>query len=336
MSVTLKDLAEMAEVAESTVSRALNDRPGVSEKTRQEILRLAKEHNYRPNRMAQGLAGQKTRILGLILPDLDDPSHYHIIESVESVLEDTGYQLVICNTRRDPKKCRNYLNLIEYDQLDGALLVGGVKAGSKLIELTWERDNRIVLANLLVEELKLPSHLVNYRQGGRLAARELLPSSAQKLESGPPAILMGDENDYVEDERRQGFTEECRDRGMGEPEVVSGVFSHEDGYRAFLELVEEHYPLPEGFYLTSNLPAAGLIEAIKMGGYMIPEDFQVVGTGSNMMTEMIKPELSVIHEPLEELAVDAINTLLKLVRDEDIEEEIKVYDPELRRGETTL
>lgn len=336
MTVNQKDLARMAGVAVSTVSRALNGRPGVSEETRERILSLAEEHNYRPNKMAQGLAKQKTNMLALLLPDLKSPSHHLIIEAVEAVIEDSGYHIVICNTQRDETKGKNYLDLLKYNQFDGALIVGGTRPGRKLVELSWEKDNNMVLINQLVEELALPSHLVNYRQEGRLAAGALMKSAGRSADSSSPLVMLsGHHRDYVEEERREGFAEYCRERGMNNFRVFEDINTREEGYQAFLQVIEELYPLPAGFYLTSNLTAAGLMEAIKMGGYMVPEDFEVVGTGDNYMADMIKPELTLVDEPLEEIAAEAARTLLGLVEDEQPQEMIKVYDPSIRWGNTT-
>lgn len=347
MTITQKDLAKMAGVAESTVSRALNDKPGVSRETREEILKLAEEHDYRPNLMARGLAREKTHMLALLLPDLKKPRHLQIVEAVERTFESTSHQVVVCNTRRSREKAADYLDLLKYNQFAGALIVGDIPAENKLLQLGWNEKNNLVLLNILLEEMALPCHLVNYRLEGWLAAEELTLSDSitsnspeKDAERGPVIMLMGSEMNYIEDERREGFVSYCRENGITTFSVCSDISSREDGYEAFLEAADEHYPLPKGFYLTSNLPAAGLMEAIKRGGYMIPEDFQVVGTGRDYIADLVSPELTVVDENIQEIAGDAAQTLLKIVREEEgkdaLEKLIKVYDPELRPGETTL
>ncbi len=337
MSITQKELADMAGVAVSTVSRALNDKGGVGEKTRQQILQLADEYDYKPNRLAQGLAKQKTNMLALLLPDLEDPNNHVIVDAVERVVEESSYQLVICNSRGREEKSKNYLELLKLNQFDGALIVGGTNVGSKLLELR-PGSNNVVLINLLLEEIILPSHLVNYQEGGRLAADKLseqLRLKGRETEFGPLVMLMGSTRDYTDGQRRQGFVDYCRDKGI-DFDVISNVNTREEGYQAFLDIMDKYYPTPEGFYLTSNMSALGLMEAIKMGGYLIPEDYQIIGTGSNYISELAKPELTVIEEPLAEIAGNAAQNLLDLVQDNSLLQDINVYKPSVKINGTTL
>jgi LacI family transcriptional regulator len=82
MQITLKDIARMADVAESTVSRALNDKPGVGRETKLKILKIAKENNYRPNQLARGLAAKKTNMIAVILAEMDSPGNIEIVKSI--------------------------------------------------------------------------------------------------------------------------------------------------------------------------------------------------------------------------------------------------------------
>lgn len=337
MSITQKELADMVGVAVSTVSRALNDKKGVSQETREKILQLADEYNYKPNRMAQGLAKKQTNMLALLLPDLEDFDHYSIVDAVEKVIEKSSYQLVICNTRSSEIKSKNYLELLKLNQFDGALVVGGTKVGSKLLELGPRHDN-IVLINLLLEEMLLPSHLVNHQEGGRLAAEELSRSTKNRQQNspeGPLIMLMGSSRDYIDGKRRQGFAEYCRNKGL-EFEIFTDVKTRDDGYQIFLDIIDKYYPLPEGFYLTSNMSAIGLMEAIKMGGYLIPEDYQIIGTVNNHISDLAQPELTVIEEPLAEIASKAAQNLLNLVKNSSEDQAINVYNPRLEVRGTTL
>jgi len=331
VAVTLKDLARMAGVAESTVSRALNNKPGVSEETREEILKLAAEYNYQPNRLAQGLAKQKTSIIALLLPDLKNPSYPDLIAAVEEVANQSGYQVVLCNTAGSPEKTAAYLDLLQRNQFDGVIIVGGTPTGGKFLQLALENSKNMVLINMLLEELLLPSHLIDYRQEGVLAAEFLLDTAVSR----PAALIQGEAQEYREAERREGFLEASRRLTGSEAEVFTGVENREDGYQVFFEIVAIMEP-PLSFYITENLAALGLLEAIKTGGYLVPEDFQLLGTGSNFVAGIASPRLTVVDEPLTEMAGDAARSLLKLLSEEKTEPEIRVYQPDIITGGTTL
>ena len=104
MPLTLKDIAKKAGVAESTVSRAINNKPGVSKEKKQEIMKIVEKYDYQPNQLAQGLAKQETHILALLLSDLENPSYTEIIKSIENVANNNGYQIILCNTENKKKK----------------------------------------------------------------------------------------------------------------------------------------------------------------------------------------------------------------------------------------
>jgi len=330
VAITLKDLARMAGVAESTVSRALNDKPGVSEETKEKILKLADKHNYQPNRLAQGLAKNKTSVIALLLPDLKDLSYPGLIASVEKAANKAGYQVVLCNTAGSSQKAAGYLDLLQRNQFDGAIIVGGTPAEGKFLRLALENKNNMVLINMLLEELLLPSHLIDYQAEGILAAEHLLEENNVK----PPLLVLGNEQEYAEMERKEGFITTCQQHLGSSGEIFSGVTDRAEGYQVFFNIVEKNQP-PLAIYVTENFAALGLIEAIKTGGYLVPEDFQVIGTGSDFIADIISPKLTVVDEPLAKMAEEATEKLLKMLAEEEIDSEIKVYDPEIIAGGTT-
>ena len=124
MQITLKDIARMADVAESTVSRALNNKPGVGEDTKLKIIKIAKKHNYRPNQLARGLAANKTNMIAVILSEMDSPGNIEIVKSLEKAAEKNGYQIILCNTNNQTEKEKSYLTLLESNQVDGAIFIG--------------------------------------------------------------------------------------------------------------------------------------------------------------------------------------------------------------------
>lgn len=327
MAITLKDLAKLAGVAESTVSRALNDKAGVGADTKAKIQELAEKYNYRPNRLAQGLANNKTKVIALLVPDLDTQSNFTIIKKVEEAAEVRGYQVIICNTDRQLDKTDSYLQLLASQQIDGAIIVGEVPTGGSLIRLGLDHGRKLVLINKLLEELRLTSHLIDYQKAGYIAVEEL------QRNSGDLVIILGDEKDYIEQEKLAGFAQACRDYDCNFG-VINGVKSREEGYNAFFKLVELVSP-PVGLYLTSNLSALGIMEAIKTGGWLIPSDFQIVGSANTMIASLTNPALTVIDEPLETMAAAATEDLITCIETESREDTIEVYQPGLTRQEST-
>jgi len=107
MAVTIKDIAEEADVSVTTVSRVLNDKPDVSPNTRKNVLEKINELGYKPNSIARGLALQKTNTLGLIIPDISNPFFPDIARGVEDMANQKGYSVIFCNTDNEQKKEKN-------------------------------------------------------------------------------------------------------------------------------------------------------------------------------------------------------------------------------------
>lgn len=332
MQITLKDIARMADVAESTVSRALNDKPGVGKETKLKILKIAKENNYRPNQLARGLAVKKTNMIAVILADMDSPGNIEIVKNIEKAAEKQNYQIILCNTNNQEKKEESYLSLLESNQVDGAIFIGGKLVGSHLLRASFSPDNTIVLVNRLAEENFFTSVLTDYSQGVYKAVNHLIDQGYKKV-----ALVCGDRDDLIEEEKISGYKQALTEANFEiNPELIfSAEPDREAGYNAFLDIIEGEV-IPDAFVSTRELTTIGLVEAIKMGGYFIPDDFAVVGYGDNILTSVIDPPLTVLSEPVEKLGEFSLEFLLKLIRGDLDGQQIKVLTPELIIRESSV
>ncbi len=331
MALTLKDIAKMVGVAESTVSRAINNKPGVGEDTRRKILNIVEEYNYKPNQMARGLAKQETRIIALFVPDLSLNSHLQIMNKVEGVANNQGYQVILCNTRESSEREKAYLNLLEKNQVDGAIIVGSKLTDENIINTVLRGDNIIVLINRLTEELLLPTVLIDKTRGAYLATEHLIEQGFKKV-----ALIMGDTNSFNENEKLTGYKNALQDyeQEYDESYVFASKGKKEDGHKAFMQAIELPQ-IPRAFFVTNELMAAGLVESIKMGGYLIPEDFAVVCYGKSILTSVIEPSLTVVDEPLQEMGKIAAKYLIQLINGNSPSEMIKVLKPELKINDSS-
>ena len=331
MPLTLKDIAEMVGVAESTVSRAINGKPGVGEETRQEILKIAREYDFKPNKLAQGLAKQETHILALLLPGLSQGNYSQIIENFETVAEEAGYQIILCNTHNDLDKEKTYLNLLEEKRVDGAVILGGEIADQHIVNTKLRGNDNIVLVNRLCEEILIPTILIDSSHGSYLATEHLLELGYDNI-----ALITGNDDDYIESEKIKGYKNALVEHNIEfNPNlIIETDGSREAGYEAFLNLVDLKTP-PDSFFVTGDLLSVGLVEAIKMGGYFIPQDYPIVSYGDTIINSIVEPELTRVVEPLSQAGSLAAEVLINLINDEKAKEEIKVLKPELKKCEST-
>ncbi len=331
MPLTLKDIARMVGVSESTVSRAVNNKPGVGKKTRAEIMKVVKEYNFRPNQLAQGLAKKETHIIALILSDLNAPGYTEIIKNIEKVANSRGYQVILCNTSNDLDKEKTYLQLVTHNRVDGAIIIGGELADKNILNVALNDDDFIILVNCLSEEMLIPTVLVDNSRGGYIATSHLLQQGLTRI-----AILMGSAKDFLESEKLEGYKQALQDQGLPviEELIMETEATREAGYKSFLAMVEnERYP--QAFFVTNDLMAVGLIEAIKMGGYFVPDDFAIVGYGESLINSIISPPLTVVAEPLKELGEISTEFLINLINNKPPEELIRVLEPVLKVRESS-
>jgi LacI family transcriptional regulator len=332
MQITLKDIARMADVAESTVSRALNNKPGVGEDTKIKILKIAREHNYRPNQLARGLAANKTNMIAVILSEMDSPGNIEVVKSLEKAAEKAGYQIILCNTNNKTEKEKSYLTLLESNQVDGAIFIGGKLVGGHLLRASFSPENNIVLVNRLAEENFFTSVLTDYSQGIYKAVDHLLEQGFENI-----ALICGEEDNLIEEEKMSGYKLALTDHNyqINEDLIFSTKADRKSGYKVFLEIIEGDI-IPDAFISTRELTTIGLVEAIKMGGYFIPDDFAVVGYGDNILTSVIDPPLTVLSEPVDDLANYSFDFLLKLINEKMNDQQIKVLTPELVIRESSI
>ncbi|MFW5985619.1 MAG: LacI family DNA-binding transcriptional regulator [Halanaerobiaceae bacterium] len=332
MPLTLKDIAKMADVAESTVSRALNNKPGVSDKKRQEIIEIARENNYKPNQLAQGLAKQETHIIALLLSDLQNQSYTEIIKNIEEAANQAGYQIILCNTDNELEKEQSYFELLKRNIVDGAIIVGDRLTDKNILNIALKKEAPIILVNRLSEELLIPTILIDNKHGGYIATEHLIKQGLERI-----AIVMGPEDNYLESEKLAGYQQALADYNIDQtPElIISGTSNRKQGYNSFLQLMETENP-PEGFFTTNNLLAAGLTEAIKMGGYHIPGDFPVISYGDSLISSIINPSLTVVSEPLDELGKIAAKNLINLIHDKSLDNRITVLEPSIKVRDSSI
>ena len=330
MDITMKDIAEIVGVSESTVSRAINNKPGVGQKTRQKILKVAKERNFQPNRVAQNLAKQKTNVIGLLLPDISSLFYSDAARGVQDYAAKQGYQVIVCNTDKEMEEELNYINWLKSTQVAGMIFLGGGLVNSEIIKLGLT-DYPLVLANRLVEEVPLPSVLIDDTSGSFKATNHLLEKGYSRI-----GLLLGPKNSWLSQNRLQGYKEALQKKNIEyDPDLVlNKSWSRKGGYQGFLDLMDLDES-PRAIFAANDLMAVGVVEAIKLGGYFIPQDIAVVGFDDTIVTSVIDPPLTTVKRPMYELGVNAAKKLFALIKEEDSGQEIEILDSELVIREST-
>ncbi|AGB40138.1 transcriptional regulator [Halobacteroides halobius DSM 5150] len=330
MSITMKDIAQIVGVSESTVSRAINNKPGVGEKTRKEILKVANKYNFSPNQLARNLAKQESKMIGLILPDISSLFYSEVARAIQDFALKKGYQVVICNTDGAREQENNYIEWLQSNQIAGAIFLGDRLVSNQIMKLGLS-DYPVVLANRLVEGVTLPSVIIDNTSGAYKAMEHLLDKNYQNI-----ALINGPQDNWQAQNRLRGYKQALKDFNLefNSNLVLHQEWDRESGYQGFLELVKLEEP-PEAIFAANDLIAAGVVEAIKMGGYLVPQDIAVVGFEDTVVTSIIDPPLTTVAQPMYQMGTQAVNKLFTLIEDDVRGEEIEILDCELIIREST-
>lgn len=305
---TIKDVARLAGVSASTVSRTLTNRVYVDEATRQKVLHAAKELHYRPNLAAKGLREGKSGTLALLVPDINSFFYPQIMKAVEKEAAVKGYTLFLVNTDEDPEREKKAVRTMISRGVDGILCLSVEDDTSHLEETSREEGVPVVLLNRFGTKA-LSSVSVDDEDGGYLMVKYLLKKGHRKI-----AALFGRAQMQRFRSRRRGAETAMREYGVTgyEERFLDNISTIEEAYRATAALMKEK-DRPTAVFASMDILAIGAYRAIREAGLSIPEDVSVTGFDNIAMTEFMTPPLTTYEEPFTELAKNCVAELARQI-----------------------
>lgn len=313
--IKLEDVAELAGVSKTTVSRVLNNRGYLSEKTIQKVHAAMEELNYRPNAIARQLYNQKTNQVALVFPTVDDPFFAELESELEKIFDQWGYRVLMGNSQNNPEKEKSYLKLLLTHQVDG-LIVGSHNQG--ISEYTQITQPLVAIEWFVADQVPIVS-ADNY-EGGRLAVQRLLNDGCQYIihtnypDNGktPSGLRQKAYEDLMRENNRQPITYS-----------VSFDVSNEEKEKIFRRIFEEH-PEVDGIFADNDTNASLIIRVGKKYGKHVPDNFKVVGFDGARITQLLSPELTTVRQPIPEMAEQAAKLLLAQINGEKNVQSIKL------------
>jgi len=307
---TIYDVAKKAGVSTATVSRVIN---GVSypirEETRKKILEAAQELNYRPNTIAKSLARGRSYTIALLIPNITNNFYTQLAEVIEERLQEKGYNTYLCNTMRSIEKESRYIDGLIARRVDGVIFSP---------TRVKPEDNEINKRNIMelqkngIAVVAFGSHFEGVNQvyintyNGALEAVRYLVSLGHKRIGFIDGLTAG-----TRQSRRRGYLKGLEEAGLPmEPNlIVSGDLEMESGYYCTKKLMEQKNP-PTAIIAVNNLMAIGALKAAEEIGRKVPDDLSVIGFDDSLMSEVVKPSLTVIKQPLKAIANEAARLLI--------------------------
>ncbi|WP_413736123.1 LacI family DNA-binding transcriptional regulator [Sodalis sp. RH21] len=306
--VVLSDVASLAGLSKATVSRYLNNSIVLPHATVQRIEDAIAQLDYRANSLARRLSKGGSETLGLVLPDITNPFFAELADAAEEAASEHRYSLVLCITRNNPDKERQFIRWLDTCQVDGLLFTTN-RPDHGLLREELIGHQRIVLIDEDIPGSDVPKVFVDNVQGGILATRHLIAAGHRRIAfvGGPDALMSVRE-------RHEGFRLAMAEAGLVCPAqwVLYGDYSREFGQAALHQLLALP-DAPTAVFAASDYLVLGLLDGLRQRGQSAPDALSLVGFDDASYADLITPRLSTIRQPARLLGRTAVDIMMKLL-----------------------
>jgi LacI family transcriptional regulator len=309
-TLTLKQIGEMAGVSSATVSRVINNRPSVRSEVRERVQRIISETGYQPNAAARTLAGQRSNIVGLVIPQtahilFTDPYFPRLIQGITQACQVHDYTLSLFLFHAVEDEAKLSTRILRRQILDG-VIVTATQIGDPLVEEMLASEIPFVVIG------KDPTEGVSFVDADNAAGAYTATSHLIRLGRKRLATITGPLSNFASVDRLNGYLNALRDRGRPPEErwIANGDYTEAGGFAAMCELLEQK---PDAVFVASDAMALGAMRAIQGAGLRIPQDIAVVGFDDLPQSATFTPPLTTIRQPIKRAGVIAFDTLLDVV-----------------------
>ncbi|MEV8554121.1 LacI family DNA-binding transcriptional regulator [Streptomyces glaucescens] len=327
MTRRLAQVAKKVGVSEATVSRVLNGKPGVSEATRQSVLTALDVLGYeRPTQ----LRGERARLVGLVLPELQNPIFPAFAEVIGGALAQQGLTPVLCTQTKGGVSEADYVELLLQQQVSGVVFAGGLYAQADAphdhYQLLAQRRIPVVLVNAAVDGLDFPCVACDDAVAVEQSWRHLVSLGHERI-----GLVLGPA-DHIPSRRRLDAAVRAAGGTLADGFVERSMFSLEGGQAAASRLLERGVT---GIVCASDPLALGAVRAARRRGLRVPGDVSVVGYDDSAFMTCTEPPLTTVRQPIEAMGRAAVELLNAQIQGSDVPHDELLFEPELVvRGST--
>lgn len=316
---SIKDIAVVAGVSHSTVSRALGQSPLVRHETAESIQRIARQMGYRASAIARGLATSRTKTIGVVVTTIADPFVAEVVSGIEETANDHGYSVYLADSNAEPEREIKVVHSFEERRVDG-IVVTASRVGALYIPMLSEMRVPIVLINNMHPGEFVQSVMIANIEAGREATAHLLGLGHRRI------AYLGNQFGYQSDtERFAGYREALAQAGLRfEPELVVHGDGRPEGGAQALERLLALPQLPTAVFCYNDMSALGGLQRIRKSGLRVPQDISLVGFDDLFLAQYTEPALTTVRQPKQLMGRLAMETLLRLFSGSQTPENVKV------------
>lgn len=319
MPATIKDVAKLANVSISTVSRVINNYDNVKPETRQAVLDAIKKLNFKPNKLAQSLSSNAFPAIGVVsLSRFSNEAFLPIVlQAIGEVTENKGYEIVLNTSKNEDEEIKKCISLIESRIVQGFIILSS-KINDLLVEKLYEMQFPFVLLGRSMNE-RLANEIYSVDTDNYTDSKEAVKYLFQ-IGHRRIGFIHGPLKYVVSQDRLNGYIDAHKEAllPVDYSIIKDGGYTIIDAYRATKEILKNP-SIPSAIFVNDDLKAIGAYRAIIEAGLKIPDDISILGHNNYEISQILSPQLSTIDVPIKMLGAVATQKLFDLIENKEVE-----------------
>lgn len=323
--ISIKDVARLANVSPATVSRVINGTANVSKEKKERVFLAIKETDFKPNEIARALFKQSSKIIGVIVPNIENPFFGEIAKAIEEELYINGYKMLLCNSNDNPKKEIENIKMLIQMNSDGIIIMTNNDDSSEVIKkynIPTVALDRKIASNDVISYVE-----ANNYEGGKIATKHLLECGCKNI-----VFFVGDEKLSSSRERLEGYNYIC-DKYTIKKQIIQCGYNYKDGLKA-IETMLDIYDNIDGIIASNDMVAISSFKALNNKGYKVPDDIQIIGFDNIKFSEFFTPEITTISQPIKEMGKLSARIIIEQKSNLNINKE-NIFEVKLIERKTT-
>lgn len=321
---SIREVAKLAGVSPATVSRVINGTARVDEEKKKRVLDAISETGFVPNEVARSLFKKSAKIIGLILPTIENPFFTQLASAIEQTADEHGFRLVLCNTNGKTEREKTALSMLTSMNADGIILTTSNKE-------TYESIDSCPIPVVITDRRIASDAMAGYvhsdhYEGGRLAAQHLIECGCKNI-----VCIRGPVNVSSARARYEGYYKLCQEKNI-RIQVVDCDYDFEKGLEV-TETILEKYPEVDGIIACNDIVAISVYRVLHSRNIRVPEDIQLIGYDNIRLARLVTPALTTIAQPIDEIGKKAAELIINHEFNNDEKE--FVFETKLIQRDTT-
>lgn len=320
---SIREVAKLAQVSPATVSRVMNGTAKVDEQKKRRVLEAIEETGFVPNEVARSLFKKSAKLIGLILPSIENPFFAQLAGAIERKADKHGYRLVLCNTGSSVEKERAAMQMLMSMNADGIILT---TSNDEIREYTAKCNIPVIVTDRSFSGSDALKYVhCNHYQGGRMAAEHLISCGCKNI-----VCIKGPQEISSAKDRYQGYKDICQEKGIKE-QTMECAYDFNEGMRVTERLLEEYKDV-DGIIACNDMVAISAYKVLIRNNIQVPKQVKLIGFDDIALSKLMTPALTTISQPVEEIGAKAAELII--FKDESAKQEY-IYEAKLVERETT-